>query len=265
MDRIISAIKVAAEIHQLGVGDSISSTVCPFCKGGRTEERTFGIMRTPQGLLYNCFRASCTKGRGGILENGKPVDKDFIQPSFKAREYTHPTTNLTKKQLGWLFDKYQISKETFDQWGVKWGDEELVFPIRSIIGGVIGYLTKRFQSGRLKNKTYKIADDVPWMSFFFRKELPKLYVVEDYLSAIKLWQLGYSSVAILGTHISEEGMRYLSKNCKHLVLALDRDAHHKAINMAKHYRILFKDISVQLLHTDIKDTDQEDIIALLEQ
>src|SRR5690606_19438465 len=103
--------------------------------------------------------------------------------------------------------------------------------------------------------------DVVWQSWHLSDDPRGLVIVEDQLSAMRCWQLGYDSVALLGIALTDdraaEIVRHLHRLHKRpVLLALDADAFQVALREAR--RRVWIDRAVLLSH-DLKDVTDEEI------
>jgi len=110
------------------------------------------------------------------------------------------------------------------------------------------------------------VDNVPmsWYPFNFVKSNLKLplIVVEDQFSAIKAC-LYMNSVALLGTNLSALKVNELLKSgYSHIVIALDKDATGKAVDMLLMYKDLFPKLTILVLTKDIKDCSDKELEIL---
>lgn len=247
----------------LAVGDTVRGELCPFCEGGRTGERTFGIIRTARGALYNCFRASCGASGGVTIGGTSAPAKEVKGPKFQPRHYPYSTYDPEAIIGEYVFTKYEITPATMKYWGVKWGADEIVIPIRNPIGYKLGHVTKCFSGKKKKNDNYKASDEFPFIAFFTEGREGTVYIVEDCLSAMKLWQMGFPSIALLGTSMSAADALYMSKYWQKAKLLLDRDAFDVSVKIAKACNLFFDKLGVRLIDQDIKDTAQEDIEGVI--
>jgi DNA primase len=93
------------------------------------------------------------------------------------------------------------------------------------------------------------------------KSIP-VWVVEDQLSAMRLWQYGLTAVALLGTHISHERAVEIKSVSDDVFLALDKDATAKSIGYASTFRYVLN-TKVVALSKDVKDMDSNELSNLL--
>jgi hypothetical protein len=148
--------------------------------------------------------------------------------------------------------------------------QRYVLPILSPEGKLRGHVLRQPWKGAPQKRLlfYPKADTYmstfePVQSFYGGWDAP-LIMVEDQLSAIKLYALGYRSVAVLGTPYANDPFGFqqgdrvaeLAREAgdKGLIVALDSDATESAFMFAKKWGYAFKKIRVAILDKDLKDT-----------
>ena len=249
----------------LDIGEQRNGLVCPKCFGGEHHDKSFGITRTESGLLYNCFRNKCRFH--GFLKSSSLGHKHFTNAAKLPKLYEHPTRSPTEKERDWLFEHHHMRGAACLAIRVELETDRFVFPILNIMNHTIGYGTKDYLG---------VTTGPKWIHYFEQPKQPKLHmriqphhkfvvVVEDIMSANKLYALGIPAVAILGTELSSENAVYLMElGFTTLVLALDPDAMGKALKIRNKYKLLFSDIIIEVLEKDVKDTPPNRLMSLLE-
>ena len=110
------------------------------------------------------------------------------------------------------------------------------------------------------NKTlhYKYSDSVPFAYYCFAADLaPILTIVEDPVSCIKINSAGFDCIALLGTNLSSDLVKFCKG--KRIILWLDEDAIHKSVDYKHRYRMFVKDIIICTSVKDPKDLEPEEI------
>lgn len=212
-----------------------TNELCPFCAGGpNNDANTFGVTQIPDGLLYNCLRVTC--GESGIVFNDAP---DYRQANVKEKEkefipYDLPVYPLTATELHALYSKYGISKEILNQANIRMDPQTPAYHLRltNSLGYPAGYYIKGVENNRkIARWTNQVDEEIGIYFPMVGKcrsyhDLPMVVVVEDPFSALKICELGYHCVALLGTNISDRGARLLATN-NHVVVMLDADTWEK--------------------------------------
>jgi hypothetical protein len=113
-----------------------------------------------------------------------------------------------------------------------------------------------------KSVSYKTLEH-PWQCWYNQRGSEHIIIVEDQLSAARLWQLGHTAVALLGTGMAKDKAEEIAQTAKEhprvtIKLALDHDAFAQACKLSRRYASLMTMLPV-LLNKDIKDTTDDDI------
>ena len=256
----ISDIK--EEAIDLDVGDNLLM-YCPFC--GATHEAKLSITRKADGLLYNCYRGTCS-ARGFIpsVAGAMPVVK---KSKFNPRKLWMNTTSLPPEVAMFLEDSYGFTQEEIETNGIKYAPEQerLVFPLYDVFGRPFGHSTKYIGEdegirGTVKGLHY-IEEEGTSLHYpvSIHSGKDKIVAVEDVISSIKVAR-HCASVALLGTNISEEQARELAGQYKEIILALDNDAINKAFMLRSKYSLIFRNFSVRLLVKDPKSMTDKEIL-----
>lgn len=274
MPRIHDLNALPAELQEIArTRESASGLLCPACSGGRTGERSLTWKRSGFLGWLRCHRAGC--GYYAAV----PVDGDYVvaQPEFKPRPYTNALHPPGHALVGLLWRRYGIRQgiaERYVRQPEKIGtfvvhEETLLtapramyLPVLSPYGEDRGGVLRYLDGSKPKTVSY-LTTTQPKLAWYIRDSFPALaptVVVEDQLSAMRCKQLGYNAVALMGTQINDEKAREIRRD-RPTLLALDKDAFGKAVGYARRWPWL---IPVLLDH-DIKDSDDADVKARLEQ
>lgn len=273
-------INQAAELEgaYLAKGESARGLLCPVCKGGTNEERTFTVSRVDDGLVYNCYRATC--GTRGFI----PTSGRLVQPSQKhdpresLRPYYGEYNPLSDKDFAYFKERFDLSRIPEFAIGVT-ERQEYVFAVRGPDGQRIrGYLIRAIPWGGSpqaprqpttvagKSKSFLLMHALGATQSWFVGEmgLDTVVLVEDHISAMKVAQQGVTAVAIIGTNIDEVKVREIAlTRPKQVIIALDQDATATAFKHARRWGLAFDSIRVAMLESDIKDTDNDKILGVL--
>ena len=240
-----------------------SKTVCPKCDGGRTGELSLSVNEQEGGIVWlRCWRASCG-WRGLIMTD--PTATVERRPMKKVTVYRDPIEPLSLQTAGYLHDEYDLDPVQYSAhgWGVSPDERTLIMPVRCPYGGVRGHITRTFSTPK-RCFTYK-ATAQPWLDWWAADaENKPIVVVEDTISACRLAGLGYPSVALLGTSISNPQAKEISTiaDRRPVYLALDRDAFAKSLHLAKRHAHIVQFLPVCLTE-DIKNMKHDDDIRKL--
>jgi len=236
------AIVFIADDHNLQTGQSVS-TLCPFCRGGATKERSFSVGVIPAGVWYRCWRAKCGE-KGLISANGTRTIAHTISGSSQADVDRHKHDEMVE---------YQIERLP--------SPDEQKFRIQAYDGRVKGVHLRHKHGARITNlKTGEIAGG------FFFPESPNdhkgpVVVVEDPISAdaVSVYTLSY---CLFGTNLSEDKIAEIVAACyprRSIWLCLDKDATVKAAEYVLKYRFIAPNLKLMPIQKDLKHWSDEEL------
>lgn len=183
--------------------------------------------------------------------------------------YTGPILPLTEEDWDFFFRVYELPADYALRYIRRAVEPRYILPIYAPNGDVRGHVAREGWPGSpiradrppayKKALTYMCMPNAPVQSFYYRPDCRPLVLVEDQLSAIKLFSAGYNAVALLGVpndgSIGVDRVREISKlPCSEVIIALDADATENAFQFVRKYGMAFKKIRVAILEKDIKDT-----------
>lgn len=260
------------QIRQLSVGlytgEQRGGELCPFCRGGRTGERSFSFTKTVVGaIVYQCKRGSC--GRTGRVDG--PVGLHNVEakrPEFTPRHYTGTFLDVPEVISEYYIAKFGFSDREWRDAGVRWSPEynRTVWRVCSPSLVVRGYeLRDHTAEGRLKTLHYRHSPD-EWLGWFPKQRSGDgrgLVLVEDMISAYKVHCAGLNSVCLMGSHVSMDNLLEILKYGDELKLALDRDATDKAVKLARRFQFIAPHLQVIPLQRDLKYEDSDQIKKII--
>jgi hypothetical protein len=261
-------------------------TLCPFCGGGRSLERSLSITREAGGLLYHCHRASCDEsGFVGTGTHGSACDP------YSDLAYCQRASNPYRGELNPLQDRdYEYFEKRFDlvflppyaiqRTSMFDNDAQYVMSLNDYRGYTRGFAVRRGgwsgepkTPGKVENTSPKTKTflDTPraFAQHIQRPRLPMddgetVVVVEDYISALKVAQDGWIGVALMGTTMNGDRAREIYQlRPTEVVIALDKDATENAFRMAREWGLSWPKTRVAMLEQDLKDTSKDDITEVL--
>lgn len=243
------------------VGDQSDLHVCPFCKGGSSGEPSFTMNILPEGVVYICYRANCSK-RGFV-----PSLRLGETPSPKKRQkepkpFLGDRSPLPETMIPFLVNKFPcMTEELLQREQVQYSHERerVLLPMFDVRGYEYGVQARSYRKVP-KAISYFDNTEVPKLHFPLGYVLNKaITLVEDHFSAMILCDQGVSSIALLGTNLSDKEAVHLATCGVHqITFFLDADAAHKAVQFKKEYGLEFS-IDVYYHETDPKDLTQEQI------
>lgn len=252
--------------HVLAVGEQASGRLCPFCKGGTSKDLSFSITRTPSSVLFICHRAGCGR-KGNIPMTASSTELPVRTPPKRDAEQGWRLSHLPPEVRDELWTKYLIDEDMVKRAGILWEIEQkrLWLPIKADDRMTMGVNLRSLEKGVKPKARIHISDAsrVPAAFYFRTLTSDLLYLVEDQFSAIRLAKY-VNSCALLGTHLSDSLLLSIKKlRVEEVVIALDKDAYEKAIQMYKKLVPLVDRVCIVRLEKDIKDMTEEALKELL--
>lgn len=227
---------------------------CIFCNA--EHENKLSLTRTEAGILYHCFRAKCG-AKGIILFEGRysSMEKD----TFTPMPYTGVTKPVPPELWVEVFNTTEIELPANVLYEEK--RNALMFPIYDADEYICGAQLKPLEYKQDKLPKYITYYDIKCPHSYYLRENTNNYqliIVEDILSALKLKEYG-SSVALLGTNLTNEGLRDIIKlNPINIVIMLDPGAEDKAMKIANKLSPFFT-VRVVYLKADPKNTPYNEL------
>ncbi len=235
--------------------------VCPSCNGGASREAKLSITASPAGTLFYCHRASCGfKGyippEGGASRSAPP------SPPFTPRVYTRDTRHPAPGEFWLEFFKPRMPPDadpltllSYARFAVESGyPDVLVTQCRDWNRNPLGTVTrKRLPDGSKEVRTYREVPGAWYTAYRGPGFGGPLWVVEDAISAARLYWNGCNSVALLGTHASRETLGDIVRTRMPVVIALDPGAEAAASKLREAMVSRGADVKVQPIICDIKD------------
>lgn len=256
----------------MNVGDTRSGS-CPSC--GKDK---FYVTRKPDGFAYICFRASC--GYKGYERCGMDTEQTYKpwEREDRGQVYRGHTYNVDWTDMDYFQERFSVilgdSPAHASYWCKVSADNRYVFPIHGPSDEPRGYVlrqptwagipepVRQSKSTAAKAMSY-FEPDVVKMGWYHSTDESTVVIVEDQVSAMRIACSGLTSVAILGTNFYPEFVSDFNRWHRGdfgAILALDPDATHKALGIARKWGPTFKHpLRVACLKRDPKDyeTDKE--------
>lgn len=258
--------QILLEASSLEVGESSTVTRCPSCGGGRTREASFSVSRIDEGVLYNCYRASCQYA-GFIPTKAALVTPKKVRES-KQKPYIKSTSALSEEVLEFLTNKFELTPEDMEYAGWRYGDEDgrIIMPVRNALGYDIGCVARDYDPHTTcKALAYPDGTGSPWLAYFERSSSSWIVLVEDIVSALKISKL-CPAVALMGTSLNDTEAIDIASRFPNVLVWLDKDAIKQAYKLLEKYKLMFGNFIVHHgSNLDPKDTKLVDIESILKQ
>ena len=231
---------------------------CPVCQ----KKNTFSVRDTGYERMFNCFYANCdTKGRTGkrlttnnaksVLQQPKPTLQTKPDVPFELPDTFVPLTrNQRAVDLVRKYNSYSVylSNDADIMYDIR--QDRVVFLVKynkKIVDAVGRSLTNR------KPKWYRYGkSNRPFICGGYDNAI----LVEDCFSCCSVTPFSVTGIAILGTNLLQTHLDTL-KNYKKVVVALDKDATLKAIDLSRSIS-QFVNCSVAFLPDDLKNLKDEE-------
>jgi len=231
--------------------------LCPSCNGGRSHERSLSVYADGTFYTARCWRASCGYFAKVPLDPNAKIGTPQFKPRFFEGELSSQGDAVR------LLLPYNIGVPAMLEFGIRAVvDKDAVYmPVYGPAGQERGGMLRYFDGTQPKAVSYK-ATDQPWQAWHIPIEADDGHtcvIVEDQLSAMRCWQLGYVAVALLGVNLNSDKAAELQQHSQLWKLALDADAFSKALGYAKKYSWL----RPVRLEKDLKDSSDAEILERL--
>ena len=145
--------------------------------------------------------------------------------------------HLDGKGLGFLA-QYELDGAAVVRAGLRWSPywEQLLFPLHDEDGKLCCVQARNFNVKRAaKAKYYNVGDKSESCTYYGSTDT--VVLVEDCVSAIKIGMVE-TGFPLLGTSITRERLRWLSKRFKRIIVWLDADKYREARDIADAAKLL---------------------------
>lgn len=233
---------------------------CPQC--GR--QRKIGMTHKTDGIVYQCFAASCEL-KPGVIRDGLPISKQKVMDAILDRivgkkkfiRPDHWINGFASEDSLKMAVKYNLLPAYHAGcYGTAY-DPRLarqVFFYTDKDGKVVGANGRALTPNvRPKSYVYPNSEKTPWIA----GDKPTAVLVEDAFSAVKVYNVGYTGISLSGTTIPLEYLDYL-KGYKKLIIALDKDATIKSIQTKKLLDFVCNNVVILSLPKDLKDMTNDE-------
>lgn len=160
-------------------------------------------------------------GRGEILGDSREVHFSLPRDSsYDIRRWSNSEAKI------WLI-RNGIVAEDLDKYHIMWSEKEqaLVFPQYSD-EGLVGYQIRKFPQSDPKYRTMTKKGFTRKNNYLRELAVPEtraLFLVEDYISAVRIHKLGRAAYSMSGTSMSDTQFEYLLTQYDTFGIMLDND------------------------------------------
>jgi len=239
--------------------ERVSGLLCPKCEGGRSHERSLGMYRFDTYVAVKCRRLKCGYSERFALVGVDVTTWNAPARVTRSREFYGALRAPSSASRRYIESRYGIRPHTLQLFGVKEvvGLKALYMPVWSPLAEKRGATVRRFDGWGRKADSFKHDESQPWQSWYLADYPRALVIVEDQLSAMRCWQLGYDAVALLGVALTQDRAAEIERNRRsRVLLALDADAFGTAMQQLRRYPWISRAV---LLRDDLKDVSDEEI------
>jgi hypothetical protein len=232
---------------------------CPDC-GGRN---TLSISNEFGELKWFCFKAHCvTKGRYSVRRSVDEILTSMVglSPTRNSTAFELPIhftaieSNVTAARAAMYLKKINMDQFVYTKYDPKLN--RLVYIITRGRGNVIDAIGSSLD--RTPPKWYKYGKS--GRSFIVTRKTNVCVIVEDIPSACVVGAAGYTSMALLGTNLTD--LDVLDLMGYNVIVALDPDAHSKGIAMADRLSA-YTDARAVLIPDDLKYFTPDEVRRIL--
>jgi len=250
--------KIIEVVQDLDLENQVTKRLdCVVCG----KRNTLTITRMEGKVLWNCYSASCDVGgvsdaqysRQNItdiiqLENKKEKEEGFVIPEYFVKDVTrsHECLNYLNE-----FNCMDIFDNNPDRFCYDVKNDRLAF-MTVHQGKVVGAVGRALKYGM---KWYRY--DNSHIPFIIGDNEDVAVVVEDCTSACVVSHEA-TGIALLGTNLLTEHISYI-KPYKKVIVALDRDATDKAVDIQRKLAIHVDKCNVMILERDLKYENKDTI------
>ena len=232
---------------------------CPFCD----HKKTLSIKNDNGTILYHCFSASCDV-RGKVSDRkeltfskpkivaDKPVPLD--SRSFVPLSRDCKALDMVVKRNS--YEAYQHARADI-RYDVR--QDRVVFMVYKD-GKAVDAVGRKLNEDDNRPKWFRYARSRHPFVCRAKTDTDIAFLVEDCFSACAVSQV-YHGVALMGTNLPNEYLTTLKSYSK-IVVALDRDASKKAIELTKQLK-LYVPSTLVFLEKDIKNMELTEIQELI--
>lgn len=235
---------------------------CPVCHG----KNTFTVTNEMGSLLYHCYKASCGIGGGYDVHMSASdirkvlrgqVDDVPTSINFDLPPSLVPMRNEFRE--GVSFCEHWKLSETDCMYDIK--EDRVVLPVYHN-GMVVDAVGRAVKHSKFKWKRYGNAH-IPYIKRSVVGDNSKCVLVEDAISAYTVARLlPAAGLAIMGTSLTAQQKQFIGDNFVHVVVALDRDALDKQLEIARDLSSCVPSVKVARLSDDFKYAHEDDIQKL---
>ncbi len=258
-------MNISSQIRQLSSDIPIGRSQYFDCvRCGR--KKKLGITKQTDGLIYQCFSASCPlKGHLYYAKTKEAVSDILNKRTITPRKFVLPEHFVN----GFVSDdgvKLAVKYDLFE--GYQQGRYRTAYDPR-LNRQVFYHLDA---TGKIVGAMGRSLDGTPPKAHIYENSEKSLFIVgdskigvmtEDLFSAIMVSNVGYTGIGLSGTSFNIDYLNQVESFDK-IIIALDKDAGAKSFKLRKFLQMFVKDVRILLLEKDLKDMTREQVKQLIE-
>ena len=232
---------------------------CPACN----HKNTLSIMNNNGTILYHCFSASCNvKGRVSDrkeLTFSKPKPLADKSVPLDSRSFVPLSRNCKALDMVVKRNSYEAYQHARADIRYDVRQDRVVFMVYKD-GKTVDAVGRKLNEDDNRPKWFRYARSRHPFVCRAKTDTDIAFLVEDCFSACAVSQV-YHGIALMGTNLPNEYLTTLKSYSK-IVVALDRDASKKAIELTKQLK-LYVPSTLVFLEKDIKNMELTEIQELI--
>ena len=229
---------------------------CPFCD----HKKTLSIRNNNGTILYHCFSASCDV-RGKVSDRKELTfkPKNLLTNLFPMTQYFVPLSrNCKALDMVVKRNSYEAYRKGIADIQYDVRQDRVVFMVKKD-DKVVDAVGRKLSDADKRPKWFRYARSKHPFVCDAQTDSDKAVLVEDCFSACAVSQV-HTGIALMGTNLPNDYLTTL-KNYSKIIIALDRDASKKAVELTKHIRLVVP-ASLTFLEKDIKNMELNKIMEI---
>lgn len=241
------------------VGEQVRvNHVSSYCSG---TSNSMTVKRTAEGIFAYCYRCGNT---GATKEKTRSI----ARPKARVKNVTLPHDISDEPMFWparvkvWLMEQH-IDLTSASGYGIMYSDSlrRVIIPVYQPTGGLVGYQARHIFPEDTGPKYYTVTSD-PERMFHYApyNRYSTVFVVEDFISMLRIRSLGFGGTAILGTTASNVWLHAITNLPVdyNIVILLDWDnptVIRKTIALQRKLLLHFNKVHVVTEEIDVKGMD----------
>ena len=253
--------------------------VCPYC--GKAEGTI--LTKEEDKVIFTCFRVKCPGSGTKVIPFGSSTSYNTESKKkniFEPTVYQRPIYPLLPSAKKYMENTYDITIPKSYGFGMESGTNRILIRLYDIAGKQWGIGSRSFHP-RDKVCKFILYPERDASKLYFPpvgidvwRQATTIVLVEDIFSAIKLTQQHMPAAALLGTSLSDSGIKVLQNWFDNVIIWLDHDTWKpppnayknwkpKPLKMKEDMRLFFNSVCTVCTEEDPKDLNHDKIEEIL--